>query len=441
MYAIRLAICSIVISLFSTCLYASELLQQANELLSRNKADEAYTLLFAESEQHAGTPDFDLLLGIAALNSGHPTQAVFALERVLAIQPDNARARAELARAYFEMGENEAAKTEFTAVKEKSLPPSMAESIEKYLSAIEARFASTRTRFDVYIKGALGYDSNVNSATDTSQIAIPAFGNLLFTLNASGQELDSGFFDIGAGIIFSTPFLNRDNLHIFGKAGLNEHITFNEPDFRTATADGQLGLRYSQGKNAFLASLVGQEFRLGGNKNREQGGANLQWLHAVNERTQISVFGQFVVQRFPGQTVRNVNQFSGGIGAVHALAMDNNPIIFASAFAGIDNELRDLRPDIGRNFIGARLGGQFDWDKRTVVLGSLSYQYSRYGGLDPLFIERRRDHFIFLRAALEYALTHNWTLTPEIQYSNNDSTLIINEFDRWQTFVTIRNQF
>lgn len=41
-------------------------------------------MLFAQHEQHPGTPDFDLLPGIAALDSGHPSQAFFAFERVLA---------------------------------------------------------------------------------------------------------------------------------------------------------------------------------------------------------------------------------------------------------------------------------------------------------------------------------------------------------------------
>ena len=437
----RLAACAILFWLYSTCLYAEDLLQQADKLLSEHRAEEAYTLLMAESEHYAGTPEFDLRLGIAALDSGHPTRAVFSLERVLALQPDNARARAELARAYFEMGENEAAKAEFTAVREQSLPESVAESIDKYLSAIEARFASARTRFDVYIQGALGYDSNANSAVDASQIAIPAFGNLLFNINPSGRETGSGFFELEAGMILATPFLNRDDLHIISKASINEHVTFTEPGFRTATADGQLGLRYARGKNAFLGSVVAEKFRFGGSDNRNQAGVNGQWLYSFNQRTLLSLTGQFLTQRFPLQKVRNVNQLSGSAGIVHALAWESQPVVFANVFGGKDYELNGLRPDIGRNFFGGRVGGQFNWNKRAMVLGSFGYQYSRYGGLDPLFGKRRRDHFIFMRAALEYTLTHSWTLTPEIQYSRNDSSLAINEYDRWQAFVTIRNLF
>ena len=65
----------------------------------------------------AGNPDFDYLLGIAALDSGHGERAVFALERVLAVQPSNALARAEIARAYLFIGEKDTARREFENVK------------------------------------------------------------------------------------------------------------------------------------------------------------------------------------------------------------------------------------------------------------------------------------------------------------------------------------
>ena len=242
----------LILSTFS--LQASELLQKAEMLISQEKPKEAYELLFAEYEQHAGSPKFDLLLGIAALNSGEPTQAVFALERVLAIEPENDRARAELARAYFDMGENEAAKQEFGEVKSGSPSGPMAQSIEKYLSAIDARIGAQRTRIDNWIAGTVGYDSNVNSATDTSLVAIPAFGNLQFNLDSSGRELDSAFFRLGAGTFFSTPFMDREDLRIYGGINLNERITFSQTDFRTRALNGQVGLRYQQGKNAYLAS-------------------------------------------------------------------------------------------------------------------------------------------------------------------------------------------
>jgi outer membrane protein len=432
----------IVLSLFlSSTVFANDLLIRAEQLINSGQAQQAYDLLISEAEERSGNPDFDLLLGIAALDSGHPSQAVFALERVLAIQPNNSHAHAELARAYFEMGENEAAKEEFTAVNKQQVPASISATIDKYLSEIEARFASMNSRFSAYIEGTIGYDSNVNSATDTSTVAIPALGNLLFTLDATGREIDSGFFELGAGLGFYTPFLGRDDVSIFGAINLHERVTFTEPDFRSRIADGQVGLSFTQGKNQYRASILGQRFNFSGDVNREQAGGSLQWLYSYDERTQLSAFAQAAIQRFPGQRIRDVNQYSAGFGVVRGYDREGQPVVFASVFAGTDDELADLRPDLGRDFVGIRLGGQYTLNEKMQLQGNFSYQYARYGADDPLFQKRRRDHFIVTRLGLNYSLTKSWYVLPEVQYLNNDSSLVINDFNRWQLFVNVRNNF
>jgi len=420
---------------------ADSLLDQARQLLDQNKAAEAYQLLNKHSEQHAGQPDYDLLLGIAALNSGEPTRAVFALERVLSVDPNNARARAELARAYYVMGENEAAKKEFTSLKKKTVPRGVKETIDKYLSLIQGRMAAAGSRVNVYIQATAGYDSNVNSATDTSTVAIPAFGNLVFTLDKSGRKLDSGFFSLGTGVNFSTPYRGRKDLRLIGGMHFNQRVAVDETDFDTRTMDGQAGVRYTLGKESFVGTLQGQKYYLGGQPYRDQFGGNLQWLHNFSNRTQFSVFGQMAIQRFPGQRVRDVNQYSGGVGAVHAFNVPGDPVIFASAFVGTDVELNGLRKDLGRNFYGVRTGGEYTLAPDLKLVGNLTYQYSRYGAADPLFLKRRTDHFVYARAGLEYQLGTHWSIRPQIQFSRNDSTLPINNFTRWQPFITIRNQF
>lgn len=420
---------------------ADALLDQAQKLIDGHEAERAYQLLKEDYDQRAGEPAYDLLLGIAALDSGRPTRAVFAFERVLAVEPDNARARAELARAYFEMGENEAAKEEFTAVKGEAIPEPVGKSIDRFLSEIDARMAAARRRVDVFIEAAAGYDSNANSATDSSTIAIPAFGNLVFTLDNTGREQDSGFFSIAAGMRFSALINDSENLRLFGNADIKERVTFDATDFRTRIANGRVGMRYSFGANAVQGSLLGQKYYVGGNTNRDLAGMNLQWLRNFGNTTQLSVYGRFLVHRYPNQPVRDVNETSGGIGFVHLFKANGDPVVFGSVFGGEENELRDTRQDIGKTFVGVRLGAQYNLDRRLRLVGNLSYQYNRYGDQDPLFLEKRKDDFVFARAALEYDITTSWLVRPEIQYTHNASTLDINDFDRWQALVTIRNQF
>src|SRR3546814_1055501 len=49
-----------------------------------------YEQLAAQAEGRIGDPEFDYRLGIAALDAGRYGEAVIALQRVLAVQPNNA---------------------------------------------------------------------------------------------------------------------------------------------------------------------------------------------------------------------------------------------------------------------------------------------------------------------------------------------------------------
>ena len=76
------------------------------------------------------------LLGIAAMDSGHLTHSIFALERVLAVQPDNVLARAEIARVYLMLGEVRTSRQEFETVsRSDDLPPAARNTVEQYLTA------------------------------------------------------------------------------------------------------------------------------------------------------------------------------------------------------------------------------------------------------------------------------------------------------------------
>ncbi|NNE38180.1 MAG: hypothetical protein HKN08_07745, partial [Gammaproteobacteria bacterium] len=55
---------------------ADELTDAAQSLIDNNRSSEAYQLLIPELDERAGTPDYDILLGIAALDVNRPTEAV-----------------------------------------------------------------------------------------------------------------------------------------------------------------------------------------------------------------------------------------------------------------------------------------------------------------------------------------------------------------------------
>lgn len=180
-------------------------IEQAREQLKNKQAAAAYSLLAPHADERAGDPEFDYLLGIAALDAGEPGEAVFALERVLAADPDNALARAEIARAYYALSEFETARQEFENVQNAGEVPAAArETLDRYLSLIE-RAQIGPSRVSVFLSVAFGYDSNVNSGTDESQVAIPILGNLPFQLVDGALDQEDGFVTVAGGVNASHP--------------------------------------------------------------------------------------------------------------------------------------------------------------------------------------------------------------------------------------------
>ena len=76
-----------------SALAQEDVLGRSLEDLQSGNAVAAYERLQVLEARHAGDPDFDFLLGISALASGRGTEAIFALERVLAMRPDDVNAR------------------------------------------------------------------------------------------------------------------------------------------------------------------------------------------------------------------------------------------------------------------------------------------------------------------------------------------------------------
>ncbi len=437
---------SIVCILLAGCVYAlplivnaqDGLLAEAQGLLAEGQGEEAYALLLPELERRAGEPDYDYLFGLAALEVGEPTEAVFAFERVLLVQPDHLQARAELARAYYLMGESGAARREFETVKQEDVPPQVKETINRYLAAMDYPHDPKRARLNVYLEFGGGYDSNVNSAATTSQVLIPATGQV-FLLFPFGQEQDSGIGSIEGGFRFAHPL--RSNLNLYGGANAKWRQAFDATAFDQAIGNGLLGLHLVHGANEYRLAVLGQSFLIDGDSNRNLGGVNAQWQRNLNAQNQITLYGQAAALRYPNQHIRDANQYAGGLAWAHAFDVAGQPVALLSIFGGTEDNKTSSRPDIGRDFVGARLGGQYSINNRTTAFGAVTYQYSRYGGVDPIFMQRRTDDFVTAALGLRYSIDKHWSIRPEIGYTNNDSTLAINEFDRWQAMVFLRSDF
>jgi tetratricopeptide (TPR) repeat protein len=430
------ALCASILLCLSLGAAADAVTDRAKALLQRQDAAGAYKLLLPLEPQRAGDPEYDYLLGIAALDAGDPERAIFALERVLAVQPDNLQARAEIARAYLATGEREAAKRELEAVRARQVPPQVRETIERFLSAIAA---AERTRVDKYLELAFGYDTNVNSATGMSTIAIPAVGNLAFTLDPSLTELDDQFLNLLAGISFTRKLSLAWSIVGGFSGAFRKNLT--EDQFNTDNLDGSLGVRYTRGLNAITVGAQAQYFAVDAERYRDTAGLVAQWQHSFDERTQATLYGQHAALRYETQPVRDADRSVVGIAFAKALSGDYAPAIFASLYGGEEKELNKAFPHLGHELVGVRLGGQWRLGGPWSAFGSISYEQREYGGTEPLFLVAREDKQTDVNAGLSYLWRSGMTLRLQVSHTENSSNVVLNDFDRTVVSTSVRFNF
>lgn len=142
------------------------------QLLKQNKPQQAYRMLTKQEEKHLGEPEYDFLLARSALAAGHPNEAIFAFERVLMSNPNNHSARVELAVAYYQINELERAQQQFAQALAARPPAPLKETIDIYLSRIEEKISSRKHKLNGEVTLKQGWDSNINSATNESEIQL-----------------------------------------------------------------------------------------------------------------------------------------------------------------------------------------------------------------------------------------------------------------------------
>jgi len=412
-------------------------LDQADALMKQGKAAEAYALLEPFEFEQSGNVRFDYLLGIAALDSGKPDKATLAFERVLATDPNFAGARVDMGRAYYQLGDFTRAKAEFETVLTQNPPPAAKATIDNYLAAIEKQESAKKTKATGYIEAGIGHDSNVNFATSQSQIAVPALGNLIFTLNPTGVKAPDDYLAYAFG-----GEVNRQitpELGVYAAADARARSNMTQDQFDSTSLDLRAGLAMGQGANVFRFGLLAGRYVLDGETNRDTNGFNAEWRRLLNPANQLSLFGQYARFRFePTISVNDFDQSTYGANWLHVVK-DGKGLVMASLYGG--DEDAALRADGGKRFAGLRLGGQMQLNEKTELFAGLGAQYGKYNLTNVAFATTRDDKQYDANLGLNWHFNKAWTLRPQIAYMRNNSNIVIYQFDRTDVSVTVRRDF
>lgn len=405
-------------------------------LLNSGDAQRAWELAEQRVAQQAGEPEFDFWCGMAALESGHAEQAVFAFERVLLARPNHHRARLELARSHYLIGNTAAAHAQFQAVLDIDPPPNVRQRVSSFLAAIERAERSARVTYQGFAELRAGHDSNINSATTDPSIAIPALGEVL--LDDASRETDDEFWEASAGGRLNYPLSKFSSA--FVNASLRQRDNLSSSTFDLRVASLSTGLALVEGRDRVRVPVAYQKLWLDDEAYRTLTSVGMTWSRELDTRKQVSLFAQAGAFRYDEQTSLDTNLKLAGAGWTQRWP-GTSLLAAVSLYVGDEIATRARFDFNGKFYYGLRAALEWQRWPRHRPYASLTLQQSEHDGSHPVFGQRREDDFGEVRIGWLWQMTDDWSLRAEYSHIENDSTLSIFEYDRDQFFMGVRYGF
>jgi hypothetical protein len=368
-------------------------LAELDRLIAAGQYQEAYSLAISNLEEWEGDTDFDLLFGIAALESGSPNESIFAFERVAATGPNNVtrqRARLELARAHLLTNNLVASENLFNQVLQSNPPANVRENIEAFLALIEARRNSTRATFSFSVAPIVGYDDNINSATSNGLIDTPLIGEI--ELNSDGLKTSDDFVDLSLNMNYRKP-LTRDRAIDIAVA-LNRHDNRRTDQFDMDYVLADISYGYGGDINRFRHSVQAQKVYLDQEGFQKTVRFNNSWQRAGSPGWYQSLSASVSSTRYdtstqsPRNDLRDSNQIllSGTITRLTQSFTNSFTLFLAD-----DKARNSAGKHNGRSYYGVAHSILWRYNNRHTPYARISIQQTEYDDEHPVFFQDIRD--------------------------------------------------
>ncbi|MDD5329822.1 MAG: hypothetical protein PHX38_07450 [Sulfuricella sp.] len=405
-------------------------------LMERNQPAQACQLGRLHPEE-LGNPDFDFYFGIVCIDAGHASEGILALERYLLNFPANDRARLELARGYFVLGEDMRAREEFANVQKQNPPPEVQATIERYVDAIRAREGRYHTTSGFYVEAGVGYDDNVNGGVSDANINLPVLGSVQVANN--GVRSADSFVHVAAGGQVAKPV--APGVSVFGGLGYDGKYNQSDTAFSMESLGGYGGVTALKDKNLFRATVSISSLTVGSDRYRDVNGISGEWFHQLDELQGVNGFIQYATLDYTGTNqVRDAELTGVGVGYRKAFIGRWQPVFNAGLSLSEERNQRG-RPDLGRDIAGLTLGLSLSPHPKWGLNAGYIYQESRYQAPDTVLNTTRDDDYQALNVAATYLYSKNISIRGEVAASDNASNLSLYSYRRNFGGVNVRYEF
>ena len=408
------------------------LVAQAKQLVLQNQMQAAFELLSPHELELAGNPDYDYLYGTAAVDSGHADLAIFALERVLDRQPSFSGARIELARAFFEIGDNESARYHFDYLLGENPPPNVRQAITSYLRAIDRVAGAYKPIHLPHIAGGFGWDSNANASTTVNQF-------LGFLLDGNNVETDSPYYFASIGDYYSRPITTEMKLVLNGAVSQRNYPDASFVDATDVYANAALEWNFGDTK---ITPTIGAAFNwLDGDDNLDRYTSDLAVSHSLSDDWKLLGGVTAAMYRFTNDLeIRDANVYNARAGFEHYLDPATGSVISAMAMIGTDSTTDSDSPFENDRWAltasGSRVIARGWLLSLNAMIKNTDYEGQFFGR------DREDDEWMTALSLHKFDWpAQGWRMIGRVAYTDVDSNLDLYTYDRTEVGLTFHRAF
>ncbi|MGN7613655.1 surface lipoprotein assembly modifier [Magnetococcales bacterium HHB-1] len=416
---------------------------QGQQLLSQGQAEKALSWLLKHEEEWLGDPEFDYLMGWALFDTQQLDKALFALERVLMIQPGHAMARLTTARILIGNQQWEAAEEHLQMLVQEHPQPQIRKWVDQLNQVIirkkeqveKGEKASAKTRLTGYLKSSIGYDTNVISGPDVSSLILPAYSyTSLYDLGDSSADED-WLATISAG--FQITHRIMDKTWLTGGLSLSQSLHQSRPDVDKGIVTGEMGLSRQLNDNDLVSiGIEGQLYTLDDKRYRTYESGKLAWRHRFEKGNLLSTHLQHY----------NYNYFENGdedtestvLGVTHlwGYGVKEQPWAFYYGIqVGLEDNSTEGNAHLGNTLVGVSLGGRYRLTPTVMLNGGIGWERRQYDTEETLYYQQREDDLRQVSVSLKHQFWEQWIWGPVITHTRNESNLALYDYE--QTNVSL----
>ena len=427
-----------------------QVLERARQAIASGNSKQAYAELAPLQDKLTGQPEYDYLLGVAALDSGRLEESIIAFERVLALIPNHAGAQMDLARAYYAAGSYDLAEAGFMRLRESNPPPAAQQAINRYLDAIQARKHQTRAGWTGFSELGLGYDSNITGVpVDFGGAAQQSFNLVGIEPTGNAIKRSAAFMHGGLGAEYSRP-LSR-GWSVFAGGELRGRAYRNESDFNSVSADFRGGGAFNDGPDQWRLTANYLEFSQRGDaqveppitNDRRMAGISGDWRRALDPKTQVGATLQLNRVKFRDNEIDDFDQLFVAASWLRSFERKGVPMLYLTVFGSEDRALNKFSDGVttkSKNLGGVRSYLQYSITTKLQGFGAaaLIHRRDKDAFARSSTVEKGRDNYGEAALGVYWQFRDRCGLRLQYAFSTNRSNIDIYDFNRHELTTAIR---